>query len=306
MFGLIKEFIRRLSPSLFLKIIAMVNGFNAEKTEKKITLFSDVGINSLYKKVELIVSLTSYPARMSKIHYTLFSLLNQTKKPDKIILWLGNDKFPNRESDLPDNVIQLQKFGIQIEWCNDLRSYTKLIPAYKKYPETVIVTADDDVYYSEKWLEYLYNAYLADKKVIHCHRGLQVSYKNKTIEPLYTWKKCVSSEKSYTTFLQGIYGVLYPPHSLYKDAINSGLFLKLAPTDDDTWFWAMAVMNKTKIKSMPFFIKRNKYTDPVKEFDPKRTDTLHYINHFEGQSEIQLNNIINHYPDLLNIMEDDA
>ena len=51
--------------------------------------------NSDYEKREcvpnLIVSLTSFPQRMYDIKYTIFSLMNQTIKPEKIILWLGED-----------------------------------------------------------------------------------------------------------------------------------------------------------------------------------------------------------------------
>ena len=37
---------------------------------------------------ELIVSLTSYPKRFDILPITIQSLLNQTVKPDRIILWL--------------------------------------------------------------------------------------------------------------------------------------------------------------------------------------------------------------------------
>ena len=40
---------------------------------------------------KVIVSLTSYPARFDTIHLCIKSLMYQTIKPDKIILWLGSD-----------------------------------------------------------------------------------------------------------------------------------------------------------------------------------------------------------------------
>jgi hypothetical protein len=298
-FSIAKNILRRISPQIFLKLAVLVNGFNGKKIEKKMAAFTGSGVVYSGNAPQIIVSLTSYPARLPRIHYTLFSLLNQTKKPDKIILWLGKDTFPNREADLDGNITALLKYGITIEWCEDIRSYTKLIPAYQKYGDSVIVTADDDVYYGEKWLEHLYNAYCGDRTAIHCHRGLTVAFNEAGIAPLHTWEKCRSTEKSYATFLQGIYGVLYPPHSLYADAVNAGLFLKLSPTDDDTWFWAMAVMNKTKIKSILSYVKRNRYTDPEKEFDSAATGTLHYINHNLGHSAIQLSNILGRYPAIL-------
>ena len=38
---------------------------------------------------ELIVSLTSYPKRFSTLHLTLKSLLTQSVRPDRVILWLA-------------------------------------------------------------------------------------------------------------------------------------------------------------------------------------------------------------------------
>ncbi len=48
--------------------------------------------------------------------------------------------------------------GLTIDWCEDIKSYKKLIPTLKKYPDAIIVTADDDLIYDNKWLEQLYNA----------------------------------------------------------------------------------------------------------------------------------------------------
>ena len=48
---------------------------------------------------ELIVSLTSYPPRFKTLHLTIKSLLDQTVRPDRIILWIGRgamDLIPDR------------------------------------------------------------------------------------------------------------------------------------------------------------------------------------------------------------------
>ena len=48
--------------------------------------FSDFGLNNQYRDKKVIVSLTSFPERISELKYTIFSLLNQSFKPDKILL----------------------------------------------------------------------------------------------------------------------------------------------------------------------------------------------------------------------------
>ena len=52
----------------------------------------------------LIVSLTSFPARIHLVHYAIYSLLRQSLKPNRIVLWLGEDKFPDKENDLPARI----------------------------------------------------------------------------------------------------------------------------------------------------------------------------------------------------------
>ena len=45
----------------------------------------------------IIVSLTTYPARVQGVWVTIASLLNQTMKPYKVILWLAEEQFPKHE-----------------------------------------------------------------------------------------------------------------------------------------------------------------------------------------------------------------
>ena len=61
------------------------------------------------------------------------------------------------------------------------------------------------------------------------------------------WKILLSRAKFFNK-LVGVGGVLYPPNCLYKDVCNSELFMELAPTNDDQWFWFMAILSNTKIK----------------------------------------------------------
>ena len=59
------------------------------------------------QKSQLIVSLTSYPARIHMIHNVIESLINQTYNADKIILWLNPESFPSKETDLPSQLLKL-------------------------------------------------------------------------------------------------------------------------------------------------------------------------------------------------------
>ena len=198
----------------------------------------------------IIASLTSFPERITLVSETIKSLLLQTVKPDMLILWLAEDQFPNKEKDLPQELLDLRQYGLSIDWCRDVRSYKKLIPALQKYPNDIIITFDDDIYYGKNVIELLYNSYQLEPTSIHTNRASRFCKKKDSLKfcknsSLY-WTRYKDS--SFKNSIIGCGGVLYPPSSLYCDTIKEELFQEIVPTQDDLWFWAMAVLAGTKIK----------------------------------------------------------
>lgn len=243
----------------------------------------------------IIISLTSYPARIKTVHQTIETLINQTYKPDKVLLWLGEEQFPNRDKDLPQELLSLTSKGLEICYCKDIRSYTKLIPALKKYPDDVIITADDDILYMEDWLEKLVTAYQENPDYIHCHRAHLILFDNKKrMLPYNKWKLRISQVKqSYNNFLTGVGGVLYPPNSLHPDVLNEQKFKELAPFADDIWFWAMAVLNGTKINVIKNNYAGLKYVDGTQECG------LYHMNVEGARNDEQLANVLKEYPQIM-------
>ena len=278
-------------------------GINKEKISYEIEKYFDsceLGIKDEKRNFELIVSLTSYPARMYDIHYAIYSLFNQTLKPNKIILWLGEDQFPNREKDLPEKLLDFIKHGLTIKYTKDLRSYTKLIPALKEYPNDLIVTADDDIFYPQDWLEKLYNEYENNKNCIICHRAHKIKIEDKKILPYNTWEQEIITEKSsFLHFLTGVGGVLYPSNSLYKDVLDEELFQKLSPNADDIWFWAMTVLNDKKIKIVDEPMNHLTYINPEREIGLNDDITLSSSNVHKTKNDFQLNEVLIYYPQIM-------
>lgn len=214
----------------------------------------------------LIISLTSFPARMKYLHKGLYSLMNQDFKPNMIILWLSKEQFTNIK--IPDEVLELKKYGLTIRYVDgDIRSYKKLIPALHEFPNDIIVTADDDLYYPTDWLRKLVEAYRRNPKSIHCHMITRLYIKNGYIHAIKR-KKTMKDTFSYFNKILGVSGILYPPHSLSQEVMNENVFLKIAPTSDDVWFWAMAVINRTKIHWIPNGMKELYYIENTQESTP--------------------------------------
>lgn len=251
---------------------------------------------------DLIVSLTSYPARINTVHYTIESLLNQSIKPEKIILWLAEEQFPNKEKDLPSQLLNLCQSGLTLEWYHDIKSYKKIIPALHKYPNKVIITADDDVIYHKECLERLYVTYLKFPNTVVCHRGHYILFdpKTKNIMPYRQWIfECGIKIPSYNIVQTGVGTVLYPPKCFYKDVLNEDLFTSLAYNTDDLWLWAMCVLNNTKI------VIAQKNISNLDSIFGTQEDNL-YLYNMEQGNNITMKKIFEYYPQILGKLDKNA
>ena len=247
---------------------------------------------------ELIVSLTSYPARIDTVNQTIITLLDQNLSADKVILWLAPEQFPNREKDLPQELLDLREKGLTIDWYHDIKSYKKLIPALKKYPEAIIITADDDILYSSNWLQNLYNQYKINTSIIWTQRCHHIEFSNKKIASYKKWKHQISANTpEYSNFPTCGAGVLYPPHCFYKEVLREDIFMKYCPNADDIWFWGNLVLNNKKICTIPNNMKKLNLVEGSQE------TALWKSNVIESQNDIQLNNLIKKYPKILKILK---
>ena len=275
---------------------AKIQYIDKHKVDQLIHISEDIcGIDANKKSPQIIVSLTSYGERIADIKYTLFSLVNQTVKPNQIILWLAPNDFTEALAS------QFHPYGITVNVCEDIKSYKKLIPALRSNPDDIIITADDDIYYPPCWLEHLLVAYMKQPQCIHCHYAKLIRFDDKGgLLPFRQWKNVQVESKLSASFCIlpiGCGGVLYPPYSLYQDVTNKDLFTELAPFGDDLWFWAMAVMQGTKINVVENNIDTITYVDPAKELGID-SNPLWKINVWRRYNDKQLKALFASYPTL--------
>lgn len=196
------------------------------------------GTSSHLLPAQVIVSLTSYPARYPTLAKTLRSLLSQRVQPDHVVLWIAESDFAK----LPRDVLILRQHGLLIECCADLRSYKKLVPSLIKWPDSYIVTADDDLFYPVKWLETLLAPIVSGEKVIVCRRAHKPTFNAKQLLPYaeWEWDYVTRGEIRTDLFPSGAGGIVYPPQCLSTEVTDERAFLTLCPTADDIWFFVMA------------------------------------------------------------------
>ena len=199
----------------------------------------------------LIVSLTSYPPRFPVLLNTVKSLLDQTVKPDRLILWIATQ---DRDL-LPAAVSRLQHHGLEILCCDDLRSFKKIIPVLEQWPDSFVLTADDDLYYPQDWLQTIVEGYSPAQPAIVCRRAhLPTRTADGRLAAYGKWEHEIDMRDQPTPrealFPTGIGGVLYYPGSLAPEATNRQAFLALCPGADDVWLYWMGRMAGSRYRQV--------------------------------------------------------
>ncbi len=219
--------------------------------------------NDKYGNTEIIVSLTTYGRRLYRVHLTIESLMQQSMKANRIVLWLS-DEFKDT---LPQTLLKQTKRGLDIRYCKDIRSYTKLVPSLREFPEATIITVDDDIIYEYDVLENLIVPHLKDQKSIFANRiHLMKKDAKGKLESYMKWKWSApyTGRTDKCNFLTGVGGVLYPPNSLDKEVLNEKVFLDICKYADDIWFTAMALKAGTPIiKTFTFNSKGEGYLENI-------------------------------------------
>lgn len=191
----------------------------------------------------VLISLTSIPSRLKKVHITIRSILHQSKQAKKVILWL-NEKDKNH---IPKSLSNLVGTTFEIRYTPLTCSHKKLIHTLELFPDDIIVTCDDDFIYNYNWLEKIYKQHLQHPKAIIGNFTRQIQYDvNGNLLDYKKWKH-QQPENKKTILAIGAEGILYPPKSLSPIATDINLALELAPKADDLWFKAMALLQGTEV-----------------------------------------------------------
>ena len=203
-------------------------------------------IESTLEGTELIVSLTTHGRRLYEVYLAIESIMQGSVKPNRIILWLSKDM---QGEPLPLTLLNQKKRGLVVKYSEDFGPYTKLVPALKDYPDSILVTIDDDILYPYDTLELLFSTYLKHPQCICANRIMDIKLDgqgNPTSLP--TWKELEDKNRiSILNFFEGVGGVLYPPQCFDSEVLNQSVFSMICPTADDVWFNCMALLSKTTV-----------------------------------------------------------
>ena len=203
------------------------------------------------RRSEVIVSFTSFPARINHVYLVVNCLLRQTVLPEKIVLWLSRDQFEGIS--LPENLLNLQNDIFEIRFVDgDIRSHKKYHYVLAEYPEKQILIVDDDLYYPTDMIEDMLAAAEARPGTLICRFGSIAEYSEGKIMPYNEWWNEVSGTCSDPNFFFGSGGgTLLKKDMLHPDVLDLETALKLAPLADDVWLNAMVNLAGTPKYKLP-------------------------------------------------------
>lgn len=163
----------------------------------------------------VVVSLTTIPERIGFLGPVLAGLLEQDRRPDRVVLALPEVSLRSgRPYPRPENL----PAGVDILPCLDTGPSTKLLPALRAEPDAHIVVADDDVIYPHDFVSTLLAGHRAMPDAAIGLRGWSIEPEVEPRHYEHVWGTALRTPKQVDILL-GVWGYLIPPGSL-DDAVH--------------------------------------------------------------------------------------
>lgn len=284
-FGIFSKIINRLAARIIKRILDRTVPNYFLKTQGNYPM----GVRQEPREKELIISFTSFPARIADVWIVVECLFRQTYQVDKIILWLDKEQF---ELDtLPLSLKQQMNRGLEIKLVEDLRSHTKYYYALKEYPNSYVITVDDDCYYPETLVANLMKIHEEYPNSIASNRIHKIAFKEHQILPYRQWSHNYSPKDSVNGayLLTGVSGVLYPPSIFDAPFFDASIFMEKCKFADDMWLTINAFRMHVSVASNSTFNK-----DMIAISKSGAVRLLNY-NSLGNGNDVQLRAVLDHF-----------
>ncbi|MBR3676889.1 MAG: PIG-L family deacetylase [Alphaproteobacteria bacterium] len=247
-------------------------------------------VNVLNKRKfpEVIVSFTSYPPRINYLQPMLETIFNQTRKADKVVLWLAESEFPHRESDLPPYLTELAaQSKIIIEWCKDLKPHKKYFYALQKYHDSIVITVDDDLLFPPDLIECLLASYAKFPQAISAIRTHLMEQSEAEFAPYNNFTACqnlIIGEPAMNLLATNGAGSLFPPNLLNFEYFQEKLVEDICLYTDDLWLKAIEVSSGVPVVQVRKF-------DSLQYIESSQDIALWHENVLQGRNDADLEKI---------------
>lgn len=190
----------------------------------------------------IVVSLTSYGKRLAVVHLAILSIMRQTVRPNRIVLWL--DECAGSEL-VPAALKELEEYGLEIRYgCEDLKGHKKYYWALREFSDACVITIDDDVMYPNDTIETLMTAHKRFPDAVIGRRVHRMTSNGDELAPYTDWefewhRDCVPRKDLLAT---GVGGILYPPNCFSACAFDLSPIFGTDLANDDLWLKANEIL----------------------------------------------------------------
>lgn len=245
--------------------------------------------NALTDK-EVIVSFTTFPARFQTIKPVIESLIRQSVKPSRIILWLAENQF--QDHSLVDRALRrYYRYGVEVRYCEDLRAHKKYYYTVLENPNAIVITVDDDILYPTFLIENLLKKHLEYPDCVIANRAHYMKRDETGLLNYEEWDNRAKGKQGPSEYLiaTGCGGCLYPPKCFSNHIFDKEVLKKICFFADDIWLKCMEYMVGTKV-----VLTGVDNPEMIDLFGSKKTG-LAKVNIGSNQNDVQMTAVTNYY-----------
>ncbi len=204
---------------------------------------------------KIVISLTSFPARINNVWMVIDSMCRQEMRPESINLYLAEEEFSDKKT--PSNLEKYKRYGLKICWVkNNLKPHNKYYYAMKENPHKYVITIDDDIYYRSDLVSRLWEMSQFHKGCVCANRVTKIYDDNLSLKKYNQWG--IGQEEPYGVSFNylalGTCGVIYPPLLLNSSSLFDIESIKRdCPKADDLWLKCHETLAQIPVATGDFY-----------------------------------------------------
>ena len=199
---------------------------------------------------KVVISMATMPCRKERISENIESILNQTYHFDILLINVDDNLNDDEYQWYNDFAKQDERIIInksEAKW----RSCNKLLPALNMYPDDLIISIDDDIYYPKDVIKELIEQHKKTPEYIIAHEVQPILINDNKIS-YFNGLDVKLKQVEWGKYMSNC--ALYPPHSFDgTDLFNYDKMMYYTNgVHDELWFWFNSTLNKIKVIGLNF------------------------------------------------------
>lgn len=240
---------------------------------------------------KVIITMTSWKMRINEVSKCIYHFLTrQIEKPDIFYLWLSEDEFPNKEKDLPENLLLIiESFNVKLCWLKENEYNFKRWHVYPNHYNDLVISIDDDILFDER-LVLEAKKHINETNIIYgIFKDLMYEYK---FNKFNTFNFDITDKSSLKYRFLGC--SVITPKSFPLEAVdntNNEIRKKICKRCDECWIKPFTLLHNTPISFLNFVYNRRFENKKLQQYATWK----HLCKRYDGYSVRDYQMFINLY-----------